>query len=245
MNAEPTAPRTVAPASRRGAQFPRGLIFLASLWLIGSWTLSLGLRTPLQPTTETYEPALRTLLVCLMIGIVIAWPLLRMSLGPARAPVGQPLLDALCLLLLAQIVLWTTRGVTAWSVERVLAVDQTLILWTLLTAALLAAALLIDTAIVRTLTMLACLGIALLAPIAALTGLGGLGDGVLPALPWLSPLTAIGRLADRSTPLDADVWQGIGVLASLTAAAWIALIGGMMLKRARAAGACDHAPRRG
>ena len=61
---------------------PRGLIFLASIWLIGSWFITIGLRTPIQPVSASYTPAVRMMLLCMVVGLMVGWPLLRLSLAP-------------------------------------------------------------------------------------------------------------------------------------------------------------------
>ena len=68
---------------------PRGLILLASAWLVASWVLAIGLRTPIEASSASYTPGVRLMLICLTIGLVIGWPLLRVSQPPMPFPVGS------------------------------------------------------------------------------------------------------------------------------------------------------------
>ena len=97
---------------------PRALIFLASLWLIGSWFLAIGVRPPVQPSASSYEPGVRLMLLCVTTGLMIGWPLLRLSQATSPAPLRQTLLDLVVLLSMAQVVIWLLRLVTTWSPAR-------------------------------------------------------------------------------------------------------------------------------
>lgn len=117
---------------------PRGLILLASLWLVVSWTIHIGLRPPVQAHAASYTPGVRMMLLSLALGICVAWPLLRLS-GPPRAwPIRQALLDLAVVLCLAQVVVWPLRLVTPWPPLRSAAIDLCLLLWGCAAAALIA-----------------------------------------------------------------------------------------------------------
>ncbi|MHC5025110.1 MAG: hypothetical protein ACYTGG_14600, partial [Planctomycetota bacterium] len=119
------------PTPRPQVELPRGLIFLSSLWLIGSWGLSIGLRRPVEPSSASYTPGVRMMLLCVAIGIMIAWPLLRLSQRSTPRPLAQTLLDLTVLAALIQVVIWPLRLVTPWSPQRTAAVDATLLGWML------------------------------------------------------------------------------------------------------------------
>ena len=80
---------------------PRGLIFLASVWLVSSWLLAIGIRAPVQPSSASYPPGVRQMLLCVAAGLMIGWPLLRLSQTRPPYPIRQTLLDLLVLLGLA------------------------------------------------------------------------------------------------------------------------------------------------
>ena len=65
---------------------PRGLILLASIWLVVSWAVAIGFRTPVEATSASYTPGVRLMLISAAIGLVIGWPLLRLSQGRAVYP---------------------------------------------------------------------------------------------------------------------------------------------------------------
>src|SRR5688572_24541171 len=119
---------------------PRGLIFLSSLWLIGSWIIAIGIRAPVQPSSASYTPSVRLMLFCVTTGLMIGWPLLRLSQPRPPYPVRQTLLDLMVLLGLVQVVVWPLRLVTNWTPLRTAAIDATLAGWVMIAGAVVAAA---------------------------------------------------------------------------------------------------------
>jgi len=202
---------------------PRGLIFLASLWLVGSWLITIGLRTPIQPVSASYTPSVRMMLLCVMIGLMIGWPLLRLSQRTVAHPVGQTLLDLVVLLALTQVVVWPLRLVTPWSITRTAAIDLTMMSWVVLAGAIVASAVGSDRAGVRSLAMLACLGLCLLGP--ALASVGATTGVDASTLIALSPLMAVHTLGEGggAQPL-ADQWRWIMFLAFGAVAVWAVLL---------------------
>jgi hypothetical protein len=201
---------------------PRALIFLASLWLIGSWFLAIGIRPPVQPSASSYEPGVRLMLLCVTTGLMIGWPLLRLSQSPSPAPLRQTLLDLAVLLAMMQVVIWLLRLVTTWPPMRTLAIDATLAGWAVLAGAMVAAAIGSRRAGPRNLAMLACLGLCLLAP--ALAVLGIMGSAHSMSLIELSPLLAVRWLGDGGrTLLTIAEWRWIGLLWVAAGLVWLAL----------------------
>jgi hypothetical protein len=210
---------------------PRSLIFAASLWLIGSWILALGLRAPIHPSSASFTPGVQVMLLSIAIGLLIAWPLHRLSQKPSPWPLVQTILDLIVLLALVQIVLWPLRLVTPWPALRTAAIDATLASWTALVGAVIAASIGSRSPAPRALAMLACLAIALLGPaLAWLRALGGVGSSSIDTLQspmgllQLSPLFALHSLGEGggSPPLPAE-WSAILVVALAAAAAWTVL----------------------
>jgi len=87
-----------ANSQRQTVQLPRALIFLASIWLIGSWMLTMGFRTPVHPSSASFTPGVRMMILSVVIGLMIGWPLLRLSQEATRLPIRQTLLDLVVLL---------------------------------------------------------------------------------------------------------------------------------------------------
>ena len=153
---------------------PRGLILLACAWLIGSWLLSIGIRPPVEPSSASYTPSVRLMLVYIGIGLMIGWPLLRLSQSAVARPIMQTVLDLIVLLSLIQVVIWPLRLVTPWTLGRTAALDATLVGWTVLGGAVVASAIGSRRTGVRNLAITACLAMCLAGPavvaIAALVG---------------------------------------------------------------------------
>jgi hypothetical protein len=201
---------------------PRGLIFLASIWLIGSWLIAIGVRPPVQPSSASYTPGVQLMLLCMAIGLMIGWPLLRLSQPALRAPIRQTLLDLAVLLSLVQVVIWPLRLVTAWSTFRIAAIDTTLCGWTLLAGATVAAAIGSDRQGPRTLAMSACVGMCLLGP--ALAWLGVLTGVNALELINLGPLMAIRTLGDGGgAQPELAQWRWIALLNAAAIVAWLTM----------------------
>jgi len=207
---------------RQSTHLPRGLIFLAALWLVGSWLLVMGVQRPVQPSSASFTPGLRVFLVCLAVGLMIAWPMLRLSQHDTPRPVLATLIDMLSLAALLQVVLWPMRLFTAWSIERTAAIDATLLSWFALIGAIVAAARLSSRAGPRNLAMLACLGVCLLGP--ALASLGVLSGVRAVQLVNLSPLLTPITLSGGGSAPPSDVhWHWIMLLATAGTACWLIL----------------------
>ena len=201
---------------------PRGLILLACAWLIGSWLLSLGIRPPVEPSSASYTPSVRLMLVYIGIGLMIGWPLLRLSQSAVARPIVQTMLDLMVLLSLIQVVIWPLRLVTPWTLGRTAALDATLVGWTVLGGAVVASAISSRRAGVRNLAIAACLAMCLAGPVvvlvAALVGRSAV------QLMNIGPLTGVYHLAqgDRA-PITAGQWIVIGMPALAAGLAWTAL----------------------
>lgn len=200
---------------------PRTLIILAFLWLVISWMVAIGLRQPLLPSAASYEPSVRIMLISVSLGLMIGWPLLRLSETRSPWPIRQTLLDLIVLLSMTQIVLWPLRLVTTWSNERTLALDLVLIGWAALAAAVTAAAIGSDQRGPRILAMLACVGMCLAGPLLAWISVG-FGVNAF-ELVELSPLFAIHALTESSGPILAPQWMLITLLLIAAIAGWTAL----------------------
>jgi hypothetical protein len=210
-------------ATLRPVELPRGLIFLGSLWLIGSWLLSIGVRTPIQPVSANYTPGVRTMLLCLAVGLLVAWPLLRLSQPPRTSPIGQTMLDLVSLIALVQVVVWPLRLVTPWPLSRTAAMDATLTGWLLLAGAIVASACGAARAGPRCLAMAACVSLCVLGP--ALTWIGVAGRLDLTGLLEVSPLTAMHDLSGGGgAPATVSEWSRVVVTWAAAVLAWAALL---------------------
>jgi hypothetical protein len=201
---------------------PRGLIFLASIWLIVSWVIAIGVRAPVQPSSASYTPGVRLMMLCVTTGLMVGWPLLRLSQHRAVYPMRQTLLDLIVLLGLVQVVIWPLRLVTNWTPVRTAAIDATLAGWVLLAGAIVASAIGTDRKGPRLIAMIACVAMCILGP--ALAWLGVLTGVNALQLVDLSPLMAVRTLGDAAGARPSDVqWRWIILLGVADVAVWIAL----------------------
>jgi hypothetical protein len=192
---------------------PRGLIFLASAWLLVSWLIAVGIRPPIHPSSSTYTPAAQVLLASIVLGGLVAWPLLRLS-GPARSrPISQSLLDMVSLLVLLQIVLWPLRLVTSWTVSRLILIDLSICAWLTTCSAIIAIGITISSPF-RTSAMLLLIAWILGPLLISTIGYPGLDFQA-------SPIGSIWSLASHGGELPDDnawIWMGIGWF--IAALAW-------------------------
>jgi hypothetical protein len=205
---------------------PRGLILLASGWLVASWILAIGLRAPVEASSASYTPGVRLMLVCLAIGLVIGWPMLRTSQPPMPFPVRQILLDLVVLLALLQVVIWPLRLVTPWSPLRTAALDATLTAWALLAGACVASAVGSSRAGPRNLAMVGCVGMCVIGPVlglilVAVPSLERLGQ----KLAQIGPLMEVHSLSQGGgAPPDGGQWAWIGLVALAAVTCWTGLL---------------------
>ena len=211
---------------------PRGLIFLASIWLVVSWAVAIGFRTPVEASSASYTPGVRLMLISAAIGLIIGWPLLRVSQSRAEYPLMQTLLDLIVLLALVQVVIWPLRLVTPWSPARTAALDATLVSWTILAGALVASATGSHRTGPRNIAIIACVAMCLVGPVLALIGIRGSAmTGLTPELLQAGPLLEIYTLSHggRTAP-DGGQWMWISMVALAGAAAWAGLITMTMMR---------------
>ena len=218
------SPRRVAYGDSPPLLLPRGLILLACVWLIGSWLLSIGVKPPIEPSSASYTPGVRLMLVCIGIGLMIGWPLLRLSQPATAHPILQTVLDLIVLVSLIQVVIWPLRLVTPWTVARTAALDATLVGWTVLCGAVVASAVGSGRGGVRNLAIAACLAMCLLGP--ALAIIAAIVGGSAGQLMDIGPLVAVYRLAQAqgaAAPITGPQWVMIVMPTAAAGLAWTAL----------------------
>ena len=222
LMARTAPPRPVAYGDSPPLLLPRGLILLACVWLIGSWLLSIGVKPPVEPSSASYTPGVRLMLVCIGIGLMIGWPLLRLSQSATARPILQTVLDLIVLLSLIQVVIWPLRLVTPWTLARTAALDATLVGWTVLGGAVVASAVGSDRNGVRNLAITACLAMCLLGP--ALAIIAAIVGGSAGQLMDIGPLVAVYRLSQgAAAPVTDPQWVMIAMPTAAAGLAWTAL----------------------
>jgi len=126
---------------RRGE--PRGFVAIWTMYLLGSSIVTfLWLGPPWRVGANGYSTYARTLLVCLMVGIVVIWPLIRLSQFPARCGGKRvALLDGAIVWLTAQALVWPQSIVAGWPWPVMVALSLVSLAWCMLTGAAIAWAL--------------------------------------------------------------------------------------------------------
>lgn len=209
---------------------PRGLIFLAFMWLVGAWAVSMGVTTPVIPSAAAYEPGVRMMLVVAMLGLMIAWPLYRLS-GPRTGyPLQLVVLDFLVLMALTQIVLWPVRVLTTWTVSRVALLDATIAAWSLVAGGAILLGLVSSRHGVRTISMLLCVLACLGGPLLAWLVTPEQSRGS--TLASLSPLTLVWTLAsERGNVPTSEQWRATLIPLLAAGPVWLAAVGVLIAKR--------------
>lgn len=199
-------------------------------------------------TSDSYSPAGRIMLVVVAVGMVLLWPMTRLSqVSPDRNTLGAVWTDLLLIQLPVQIVTWPMMVLGNWPRDIVLGVSALLGGWGVLTSGLIAGALVgpgiqnpRDRRLIqRTLWMIAAVLVLGTAPVVQAIVLA---RGEAPPV-WLkmgSPLTAIPAMTGRglvgpSSPISAIQWEAIGATWVLGGLLWLAALVRSLLARWRRA----------
>lgn len=201
---------------------PGGLVALGAFWMIGAWLVALGPRTPVQPSAATFEPGVRLMLVCVGVGLFIAWPMMRLSQSSPTYPARQTMLDVAVLAAMMQLVIWLPRVLTVWSISRTGALALLFIGWMLIISAVVASAISTNRAGARNMAMVACLALCFTGPLAS--WVAGLSTEGATAVVQAGPLLGVQVLTEGGStkPLAAQ-WYGVLVVAAAGIAAWLAV----------------------
>lgn len=172
---------------------PRTLTLVALLWCVASVLATVGTRVPIQPTTLSYTPAMRALVVMLAFGACAIYPVARVALAEGAWSARRVALDAMALGGLFTVVFWPMQLVTYWPRSTGLVVWALVMAWTVAACGIVALALRARKPSSRAAISLAC---------PALLGLGALLDAVGVPDPWpalCGPAVAVLDLTPRSS----------------------------------------------
>lgn len=137
----PERPRVDRWAHRRGE--PRVFALFWTVYLMvatGLALASIGFRG--QVPVDVYRPVVQMLLVTVGVGIVLIWPLVRLSqTRPAVSGAWAAMMDYFVVILPVQAIVWPQTWLTGWTLEVIGAIAVMLAGWGLLVAGLLAWAL--------------------------------------------------------------------------------------------------------
>jgi hypothetical protein len=155
------------------------------------------------------------LLALIQLGVVVVWPLLRLSQIPPRVPSRAAAVDLLIVLAPSAAILGPMGFLTKWSGATVAVLCASLIAWTVLYAGIIALAARVRSSTARASWMLLCLALAAGGPLFGLLSNWRAGGAVSPEV-WrgsllASPVTApfaIARHPDPRVPTpDALAWE--------------------------------------
>ncbi len=208
----------------RQVRLPRALLLWWSLWLLASWFLAFGWRWWIQPSIATYITASQRMMVSVMLGVTVVWPLYRLVLRPSHTPRLLPLVDWLAIFATLQVLLWPMRVPTQWSALEVMLIDLTIFAWGLFYAALIGLGTMGAGRRRRSMVMLTCILLAGAAPAVSL--LSGSVDrtGESGWLHW-SPVTSLWvHIGRHSIVIEAAAWWRIVVVAGAAGLAWLGLM---------------------
>ena len=123
---------------RRGE--PRGFVALWTMYLLGASVVTfMWLGPPWRVGAQGYSASARTLLVCVMIGIAVVWPLIRLSQAPARCGGKRSAaIDGAIVWITTQAMVWPQAVVAGWSLGVMLALSFVTLGWCLVVGAMLA-----------------------------------------------------------------------------------------------------------
>jgi hypothetical protein len=212
-------------AHRRGE--PRLFAFFWTFYVLlavaGSvtWLARAGVVTP-----GTYGPAARIMLVAVGVGMVVLWPMTRLSqASPDRNPILSTLFDLAVVQLPLQMVIWPLYVLASWPKDIVYAVSALMGAWGVLAGGLLALALAGKSVTMirdprlsaRAAWMVLFLALVLAGPLArAVLDSRAQGAAAPEWLPMASPITAIAALTGHGL---------IGPGAPVSVAQWDAIVG--------------------
>jgi hypothetical protein len=222
---------------RRGE--PRVFALLWTIFLFAATGITmLAVVARGMPGADTMRPAARALMVCIAAGIVIVWPLIRLSQHRDEQPIGGMVHDLIVLLVPVQAVVWpqTMWWLARWPLEIVAALALEFTAWSLVIGGVLVMAYASERPrcaassradLLRRSGWMAALVVLALGP-----GVAAAAGGDAPVRWWwmLSPITGVLELTrDRSWSGISNViypghWRMIGVTAAAAIPLWTAAI---------------------
>lgn len=242
-------------AHRRGE--PRGFALLWSCYLLGACAVTL-FRPAFSLSFDLMHirTSSRMLVAMLCLGIVVVWPMFRLSQAPPRHPTRGALVDVLIVLAPCLAIVGSTSLLTRWHWHASGAMLAAVASWTLLVGGAIAVATRWESGGARALSMLAILGVC------SASLLGGLvnawsatqSGASLDPEGWrvaqlLSPFSAPFAISSHPSPAgpfpDALAWKLILIPLAPALALWVIAGATDVLRAALGRGPRDpHRPRR-
>lgn len=209
-------------AHRKGE--PRVLVLLWAMYLMGAALMTIfAVRSLGAPAAGRYEYGCRAMVILVVCGLGVLWPMVRLSQVPPAHPVRAMLVDLCAMLAPVQAVVWPMPLLTTWTLPVAGGLNLMIASWALLAGVLLAFGSASRSMATRTLLMLVAVAFVGAAPGLALY-LGSAGSPPMPGW-WemLSPITATlaltaapGNQTPQMTGLD-WVWAAAPMVVALVA----------------------------
>lgn len=224
INVEVGTGATHPPARTRSRPMELGglriIIIGWCFWLLGSWGVAV--------LSDTATPRARWMLLAAMLGLMLAYPAVRLSQGPNPDEPGrgalQVLLDWLAMITVFQAVLWSLHLIAAWPLVRGLWLNAAVLAWSLLAALIVGWARLFNIGAVRLLGMALCIALVLAEPLTL--WVAGVYPGSAGWLLRVSPLQAVWEMSAPPGKHVSHDWRPhILLIALIAIAGWSALIG--------------------
>lgn len=175
-------------AHRKGEPRPFALLWAVYLGAGALLTIFAVSRITI-PSTAQFVYACRAMLVMANLGVVVLWPMTRLSQQFPARPARSVFIDLLIVLVPIQAVIWPMPVLAHWSLGVTAAQSASCAAWACLVASILLVAMRHPTHWGRTLSMLACLGVALVAPAMLIVPVVLNRPASADTLLWFSPLT--------------------------------------------------------
>lgn len=158
-----------------------------------AFILTVGTRVPIQPTTLSYTPGVRTLVVMLAFGACALYPVGRVSMATGYWSPARVALDGLMMSALYTVLFWPMQLVTYWSRATGLTLWVLVLGWIWVAVGMVALTLTLRSKPVRVALTMAC---------PAVLAMGALLDTLQAPSPWpalMGPAVAVLDTAPRNT----------------------------------------------
>ena len=225
---------------RRGE--PRTFAFLWAMFLMFAALVALGVvLTGGIVSLDAYQPLSRGLVVTIAVGVLIFWPLVRLSQDvPEEGSILAMVKDVFIVLVPVQAVVWPQLFLARWSFETVLAMSLALTAWTLVVGAILVLAMR-RRGTIRTAWMLLCVTLAIgglvIGIASGASAMVPLRPGEPRAAPAIVLASGVGLVSDISADRSwsgawaltmPEHWRAIKLTFGVGAALWVAafMLGG-------------------
>jgi len=210
-------------AHRRGE--PRVFALFWTMFLMSAALLTVLVdRMPRGLDAAHVRTPSRVLMVLVATGLVLLWPMVRLSQASPRRPALAALIDVFVILLPMQAVLWPTTFIAGWGWTVTAWVSATLACWTLLLGGVIGVATRTPWTEPRTLWMIVCAAIALGGPAFwTLSQLAGAPEvrGALLASP-LSAVYVLTSPAGNTAPAPPPgMWLAAAIVLGASVPLWV------------------------